>query len=313
MERSQIAKELKDISLNFVVSEWNKIRSMNVDELNEVNGRSRLGCNIIDYYFFEERLNTVGNKGTTFFDFLEEIEEYKKKKYIQTLLTFCDKNNRYINSLYKRYYYCYGLCFGRINAFKITNALSVYRKYNPTSILDPFCGFGGRLMAAIMMNVNYYGIDINVNLKSGYESFFKDLNSNKYLIQEQSGEKSANTVVFQDSLIVEYDKLDYDMVFTSPPYENIEVYSNSEKKTSEQWTTFYNTIFQKLWMHLKPGGVFAININDKIYKKILVPMLGDAEESIVLKKSSKNNYSENIYVWVKNEVKNEVKNDTKNK
>ena len=290
MNKNEIVKEIKEISIETVLSEWSKLKDMNSEEISNLNGRSRLGCNIIDHYFFKNRIETIGNKGINFFEFIENIEYYKTKKYIQTLFTFCEKNNRYIGSDIKKYYYCYGLCFGRINAFKITNALTLYYKYKPTAILDPFCGFGGRLVAAMLQNINYIGIDLNIDLKPGYDKLREDLGKMS---------QSKTELLFQDAITVDYSKKYYDMVFTSPPYENIEIYKNMEKKTSHEWSEFYNTIFHNLWNNLQKGGIFAININENIYSKILIPLFGDTNEKILLKKSSKNNYTEYIYVWKK--------------
>lgn len=290
MLKEEIAMILKNIPLEIVLKEWSKIKELTSDEISNLNGRSRLGCDLIDHYFFKNRLETIGNKGIHFFDFLENIEFYKSKKYIQTLLTFCEKNNRYIDNNTKKYYYCYGLCFGRINAFKITNAIQLYHKYKPTAILDPFCGFGGRLVAAMIQNINYIGVDLNIDLKPGYDKIKEDL-----------GNLSESTVeiLFQDALSVDFSNKHYDMVFTSPPYENIEIYKNMEKKTTNEWSQFYTTIFQNLWDHLQKDGIYAININEHIFSKILYPLFGDAHEKIMLKKSSKNNYTEYIYIWRK--------------
>ena len=120
-----ISSTLKSITLNKVKKEWDTISCLTTEQLETLNGRSKLGCDIVDYYFFTERLVTIGKKGIHFFDFLRDIEYYKTKHYIQTLLSFCEKNNRYVDSVVKRYYYIYGLCFGRINAFKVTNALKI--------------------------------------------------------------------------------------------------------------------------------------------------------------------------------------------
>ena len=290
MNKDEIAIILKNISLETVLKEWSKIKELTSGEISNLNGRSRLGCDLIDHYFFKNRIETIGNKGINFFDFLENIEFYKSKKYIQTLLTFCEKNNRYTDSEIKKYYYCYGLCFGRINAFKITNALQLYHKYKPTTILDPFCGFGGRLVAAMIQNINYIGVDLNIDLKPGYNKIREDLGN----LSESNVE-----ILFQDALSVDFSNKHYDMVFTSPPYENIEIYKNMEKKTTNEWSQFYTTIFQKLWDHLQKDGIYAININDNIFSKILCPLFGDAHEKIMLKKSSKNNYTEYIYIWRK--------------
>uniref|UniRef100_A0A6C0HXI9 Uncharacterized protein n=1 Tax=viral metagenome TaxID=1070528 RepID=A0A6C0HXI9_9ZZZZ len=298
MSKNEISTILKDISLFKVQKEWSKLKNISSEELENLNGRNKLGCDFIDYYFFQNRLETIGNKGINFYDFLENIEYYKTKTYIQTLLTFCEKNNRY-NSPTKttyanqisKYYYCYGLCFGRINAFKITNALKLYHKYKPHTILDPFCGFGGRLTAALLLDINYIGIDLNVDLKPNYERLLDDFGSKS---------NSKTTLFFQDALTIDYNILNkYDMVMTSPPYENIEIYKHSVKKSSDEWSAFYNEIFTKSWDNLTIGGTYAININDKIYQRNLKPLFGEAMDTILLKKSSKNDYTENIYIWTK--------------
>jgi hypothetical protein len=88
------------------------------------------------------------------------------------------------------------------------------------------------------------------------------------------------------------------MVFTSPPYENIEVYPNNPKLNPKEWREFYKKIFKLLWDNLKKG-TFIININEKIYRSILIPLLGDCHTKIVLSKSKRNAYIEYIYVWIK--------------
>jgi hypothetical protein len=290
-----IAKEIKNIRIEKVFLEWDKMKKMSENPLNleYLNGRSKLGCDLIDYYFFMNRLETIGNKGINFFDFLKNIEYYKTKQYIQTLLSYCVNNNRYLDSDIKKYYYIYGLCFGRINAFKVTNAVYFYQQYKPHTIMDPFCGFGGRLVAALLLNYDYIGVDLNVNLKPNYERLINDL-----------GKKSTSniTLLFQDALDIDYSTYKYDMVFTSPPYENIEVYENGVKKTTNEWREFYATVFKKLWDSLmNKDGVYAININEDIYHKCLVPLFGECETKIELKKSTRNTkYKEYIYLWRKN-------------
>jgi len=158
--------------------------------------------------------------------------------------------------------------------------------------MDPFCGFGGRLVGAMMKNINYIGIDLNKDLEPGYNKLINDF-----------GKKTTSKVelLFQDSNTFDYNayKNKYDMVFTSPPYENIEIYKHSEKKTIEEWANFYKEVFQKLWDNLQPDGTYIININETIYIKILEPLFGPALENILLKKSSKNDYKEYIYIWKK--------------
>ena len=294
-KHAEISSTIKTISFEKIKREWKTLTTMTLEELEMVGGRSKLGCDIIDYYFFTERLHTIGNKGINFFDFLRDIEIYKEKHYIQTLLTFCEKNNRYKDSLVKRYYYIYGLCFGRINAFKITNALQIYRKYSCKRVIDPFCGFGGRLAAAAMMNIEYRGMDINHNLQPLYTKMIEDLVDNDNREKVTMGIVDSDTVDFN-----QYAKrYNYDMVFTSPPYKNIEIYRCSIKKTQEEWSDFYNRVFLSLWMGLSSGGFFIININSDIYQNILVKLFGECKEKFLLVKTKKNSYDEYVYVWQK--------------
>ena len=290
--KKNIAIEIKNINPKKVFAEWDELKKISEkpQDLECLNGRSKLGCDLIDYYFFLNRLETVGNKGINFFEFIRDIDYYKTKKYIQTLFTYCTNHNRYVDNEIKKYYYIYGLCFGRVNAFKITNALSLYQRCKPCTIMDPFCGFGGRLVAALLLDYNYIGVDLNVNLTPNYHRLMNDL-----------GKKSSSkvTLLFQDAVDVDYSQYQYDMVFTSPPYENIEIYPHSQKKTKEEWNQFYKTVFQRTWDSLQSNGTYAINCNHAIYKEHLLPLLGPSVTNILLKKSSKNNYQEYIYIWKK--------------
>ena len=237
-----ISDEIRTISLAATIKEWGKLSKLSTAELGSLTGRSRIGCGILDRYFLRERLETRGNKGITFFEFLADYNEiYSKKVYIQNLIEFCIKNNRYKDSVIRRLYYCYGLCFGRVNAFKITNALGIYKQYNPKHILDPFCGFGGRCAAAMLMDIQYTGIDTNHELLTPYNSLISEYNE---MVKPLANPpeiiiECANKVVYGETGTV----TDYDMVLTSPPYDNIELYRNMgvESRTIEEWDLFFIT------------------------------------------------------------------------
>ena len=54
----------------------------------EFNERCRVGNNIVDFFTFQERLETRGKYDVTFYDFVKNIEEFKKKKFIQNMFTY---------------------------------------------------------------------------------------------------------------------------------------------------------------------------------------------------------------------------------
>ena len=101
--------------------------------------------------------------------------------------------------------------------------------------------------------------------------------------------------------------MDYDCVFTSPPYYDLETYRGSDKvfyKTKDEWNDlFYTPLFEKTFASLKPNGSYCLNVPDYIYDSVCVALLGKCDEKFPLKKSErkpgKDVYKEFVYVWYK--------------
>lgn len=201
------------------------------------------------------------------------------------------KKNKWV--VYKE---IYNICISAINIFRPIVAIEIYQRFQPTSILDFTCGWGGRLLGACALNIpKYIGIDINKNLESGYEKM------SEFLI-EKNNCKTEIQLFFKDALTIDYTLLDYDMVFTSPPYFFLEKYSFDNKYFSkeEMKNNFYIPLFQKTFDSLKKGGYYCLNINNEIYQEVAVLIFGQPNEKIPLKKSKRqNDYKEYIYIWRK--------------
>ena len=164
-------------------------------------------------------------------------------------------------------------------------------KYKPFSVLDPFSGWASRMIGCTSSGCKYIGIDSNKNLKQGYDE-----------IREELDISNSTQIIFNDCLNINYSKFEYDMVLTSPPYYNIELYSYTQKRSKKEWNEFYKEIFTKIWNNLKKYGYFCINVNTEIYEKVLEPLLGEAFEKIEYPKSYRRKQkvnSEFIYVWIK--------------
>jgi hypothetical protein len=105
-----------------------------------------------------------------------------------------------------------------------------------------------------------------------------------------------------DAVSFDYTKINYDTVFSSPPYYFIEKYANNFKYNSKQEMddNFYTPLFTKTYNGLQIGGHYIINVCNEIYEKVLKNLLGEAQEIFPFKKSKRqNNYTEMVYVWVK--------------
>lgn len=279
----------KKISLEDAENEFYKLRQSLCNIENDFKPLSNVGNKTVDYFTRVERYDTLTNKGINYFDFIYNKDNFLKKKYVKKFLKYYKGNEKGLNNLFQLY-------FGSVSIFKPLIAMSVYCTFNPTSILDFTAGWGGRLIGASVLNIDKYtGIDLNKELEPKYKkmiSFLKDKSKTKI------------KMIFKDALKVDYSKIDYDMVFTSPPYFNIEIYKGTKKRTKEDWTEeFYKPLFLKTFKYLKKNGWYCLNIPNNIFEEIALPLFGKPQKEINLPISKRGyniKYSEKIYCWKKN-------------
>lgn len=286
--------ELTDIiypySFEEIMTDYEKLKSA-------TNDGSRAGSKFVNFFTAVERLNTKGFRGLSFFDIYYNFNDlYNNKSYFK----------KYIDNTFKGLYFTHdeltkikmlkqlnSLYNGAVGIFRPIIAKNIIEKFKPKNMLDFTMGWGGRLVAACSLNINkYIGIDINTNLNPLYQNMIlalKNLSTTEIIL------------LFQDAISVDYSKLDYDFVLTSPPYYNKEIYNNCGKKTKKEWNeTFYIPIFKSTYEHMKKG-YYCLNVPSYIYEDICVSVLGEATEKIPFNKTKRpvNDYKEFIYVWEK--------------
>ena len=295
IEKVEISKSIKMISLNDAIKDFNKLKLIGSHACN-ISSRCRTGNNVVDYFTFTERLNTKGKYDVNFFEFIANIDEFKKKNFISNMLKYYEdvKNKNKTKNNYIVLKEVYNICISAINIFRPLVAMEMYVKYKPNTVLDFTCGWGGRLVGACALNIpNYIGIDINTNLLNPYlemKSFFQNISETNV------------DIFFENAVNFDYSKITYDMVLTSPPYYFLEKYSNNENYNSknEMKNKFYIPVFSNTYKYLQQGGHYCLNINKEIYETICIDLLGVANDIIPFKKSKRqNNYEEFIYVWHK--------------
>ena len=295
-DKKFIAKQIKNIIMGDVEEEMNKLIQIG-KTADTMSSRSRIGNNVVDYFTFTQRLETKGKYDISFFEFIERIDEFKKKKFIQTMLTYYKevKNKNNTKNEYIVFKEVYNICISAINIMRPLNCMEIYTKYKAKRVLNFCAGWGGSAVAAAALNLEaYYGVEINKDLKDPYDNLVTYLQT-----------KSAThfDIHICDAIHFDYMNIIYDTVFTSPPYYMIEKYPNSvnydSKKDMDE--KFYKPLFTNTYNGLQNGGHYIINVCKEVYDKVLKELLGEAHESFPLKKSKRqNDYTEMVYVWKKN-------------
>ena len=279
-----------------MMKDYEKLEKFNCDKIQSKDFKplTQVGADFINYFTMKDRLETKGNKGINFYDFWEKRSELEKKKYIINLMNYYKKRGSK-QSQEQIWYRIFNIYYGSINIFKPTIAMMIYCRFKPKHILDYTMGWGGRLVGACALDIpEYTGIDLNKSIEPAYNkmvSVLKTVSSTKINLK------------FQNALYVDYSKMNYDLVLTSPPYYNIEEYKGSKNISKEKWDKeFYEPIFRKTYDGLKSGGHYCLNVPDDVYKNVCIKVLGKASMFIPLPKSSRSpneTYKEFIYVWKK--------------
>jgi hypothetical protein len=189
-------------------------------------------------------------------DFLVKIvKEFLQKNKTDNLTSFALRELIWSNRL-------------ECNSFKASLASSVYWQFNARKILDISSGWGDRLLGAMAHYADrYLGFDPNVELQPGYNAMKEMFLHDKY--------KSAFEVRPMQFEEADLQGETFDLVFTSPPYYDFEVYVEGDKTQSmERYTTldawlvgFLFTSLKKAWSVLIQTGNMVIHINDPNYPK----------------------------------------------
>ena len=185
----------------------------------------------------------------------------KLKRAIRICFEFRDGNNLVYPTAIRR---ALELVTGEnVTNFKAQNAKAIVENLCPVlwgNIYDYSAGYGGRLLGITSSNMRYNYIGIDPNTET-----IKYLNYLNNCIEEAVGIKGE---IIQN-VSEEYQPKNIDLAFSSPPYFNLEKYSDEETqcmvryRTLDEWFSGYaEPTIKNIYKSLNKDGIFATNIAD---------------------------------------------------
>tara|TARA_R110000782_G_scaffold19598_5_gene53299 strand:- start:1230 stop:2153 length:924 start_codon:yes stop_codon:yes gene_type:complete len=272
----------------------------NLKNFDATENRNNFYGNPFLYHFqFKNLLNCKREKGKTIY------ELYADKSAWSKLIDSARKRNRGGRTAAGNVFECFRINLGSIVMFKSTTAKYLYKKYSVKSVLDPTAGWGGRMLGAWALGINYTGIDTNTNMKSAYDRMMEYLGNysefNNPLIEEKQSGKLE--MIWQSALDVDFSKLEYDFVLTSPPYVNLEIYEHMAVWDSDEafYKGFFIPIWQKCVDNIQTGGHVCFNISPKMYDDAVangLPVCDDEEDlKQQLGQQTGKKKQDKIYIW----------------
>lgn len=138
-----------------------------------------------------------------------------------------------------------------------------------SKVLDPCHGWGGRLCGAMMADVALYvGVDPS---REAHDGLLREFDAFRQYCEGMEAEFILSP--FED---IDLGNRQFDMALTSPPYFDVEQY-HGEGQAHERYSNydnwvecFYWPMIHKVYQHLKPGGVFCLQVGSQSY-----PLLKD--------------------------------------
>lgn len=146
--------------------------------------------------------------------------------------------------------------------FRPAFARFIYERYcRPGGLVwDPCSGYGGRLMGAAVANVRYLGTDIEPETVAGNQQLAQDLGIDAEIRCESALDAELPNV---------------DLVFTSPPYFDLEQYSDRvgqphvSYENQEDWVfRFLSPLVVKSLSILNPGGFLVLVLPEVFQREV---------------------------------------------
>jgi len=249
----EMAKQLANIDYHYFYSEeqlnraWKKLKEFSTTN-HYTASQQRAGMELCEYFFpnFYEIKNPQGEQFSDFWsaEKLEKILKWNRSSH----------STPYLSELKRGVYFCYGLTKNTMYRPHLAKMICDY--YSPKVVLDPCCGWGGRLLGTVASGATYIGFEPNTKTFENLKKLCDFLNINENVVLFNEGAENLNKYDFS-----------VDLILTSPPYYNLEIYSDEPTQSIHNFNSYVD--WKDQWLKevikqsiekLKPTGVSCWNV-----------------------------------------------------
>lgn len=258
-------------SNNELFADWNKLIEWN-SNLNTIASTQRIGMKLCEH-FFPNFYDIENKKGDSF-------KSLWKSNKLEKVLRWNRKSHTtpYLSELKRGIYFNYGLA--KSTMFRPQLAKMVVTNLNVKRVLDPCAGWGGRLLGTVAAGADYVAFEPNTKTYEGLMKLIKFLDiDNKVRIINDSALNMES-----------YNLGEFDMVLTSPPYFDLEVYSHEDTQSVKGcdsysiWVDkFLKPLIELSLSHLRKDGWSCWNVHN-VGKMKMIDDVKDIHKDYVYQK-----------------------------
>ena len=243
--------------------DWAALCKFKTNGLNTASS-VRVGMKLCEHYF-PNFFDIENDKGQSFANCWTPENLVKVLKWNRKSHT-----TPYLSEIRRGIYFCCGLT--KNTMFRPHLSKIICSNYADKTVLDPCCGWGGRMLGALSSRKHYIGFEPNPQT---YESLVKlakfiGVGKDRYTLIHDGAENMN-----------QYDFPNVDLILTSPPYFNLEIYAQGEQQSENQYSDYESwreywlaNVISKSIERLNKNGHSAWNVHS--VKKM--PMIEDVEE-----------------------------------
>jgi 16S rRNA G966 N2-methylase RsmD len=251
-----LSKELETIdfyhnySENELKKDWMNLQYWNTS-ISEIASTQRIGMKLCEQ-FFPNFYNIENKKGNSFkslwkADNLKKVLKWNRKSH----------TTPYLSELKRGIYFNFSLA--KSTMFRPQLAKIVVSNLQAKRVLDPCAGWGGRMLGTVSAGATYVAFEPNTETYNGLVKLSKFLGiDDKVLIIKDSALQMDK-----------YDIGEFDLILTSPPYFDLEVYSHEDTQSVkgcdsyQMWVdTFLKPLIELSLIRLKPNGWSCWNVHN---------------------------------------------------
>jgi hypothetical protein len=259
---------------------------------------------LVDYFTEESRIKAQKNKDEpslyTYYheknllkDAIKWLQEHNKKITLGTLRdSFYEFKMIYNASPESTIFY--------ILLWKQLYPNKTYDEFSSMHVLDGAGGYGTRLLASIVLNMHYIGVEPNTMSTTGFKEMIDMFGDSKKQIMYEDGLPNAEGVNSIKNNTM-------DIVMFSPPMYDGEIYSNDDKQSTNMFKD-YNTWKNKflyeslriLWSKLSIGGFIVFqSIRYNLIRELIEKEFKDARFLGVISRKTYSGRFKPNWIWTK--------------
>lgn len=251
-----LSSELEDVSFYYsysdsdLLKDWNALIKWNA-RVDTMASTQRVGMKLCEHFFpnFFDIENKDGNSFKSLWkaDKLEKVLRWNRKSH----------STPYLSELRRGIYFNYKLA--KSTMYRPQMAKMVVTNLGAKRVLDPCAGWGGRMLGVVAAGAEYVAFEPNTETYEGLLKLIKLL-----------GIEDKVRIIKDSALEMDkYDIGEFDLILTSPPYFDLEVYSHEDTQsikgcdTYSMWVNnFLKPLIELSTSHMKQNGWSCWNVHN---------------------------------------------------